>query len=497
MYNKQWKLIADLIRTRTVVQIRTHAQKYFQKLLKIKSPSDDETSPEIQVWNSLRNRMKLVSETFFSLVNVQLAATLSKQKRKFSPKSRSNSVSSCTDDYDDRVNVPISPFHVEGESSVAVVSDGADAYDFIQGNRPKKLALPPPTRQSKQILKLRSPRKESLAPKMLLMKVQERNSVHCCAPTMPELSRSPFEIGNMIGNSCDAVMENVDWFHSEGPDGSGLTNALESGKSNHRHIDEGLSMRTVDNVTNPFECTQTNEAMPNENLCLIGGLDWLDIDAQIDMRSDCRLHTLDLDFRPRRKDSCDSSLSPTLSESYTSYEESLSGSSDEEFNFNPNGFALSPQFPDFDSLYAPEHISEDGDAQYLAFGDTGMDHYRNDSLLQSWKMADKGFCHGQGVTAVLSSTPRQSEVIVATHRKRGRPRRGAPISISAPAAISRRNHVRGPTVVGGGSCVITTGEKTYFPGSFLDMMVPHHNFVPAEDFEVDESIASVILDALA
>lgn len=36
MYNKQWKQIAELVKTRTVVQIRTHAQKYFQKLDKMK-----------------------------------------------------------------------------------------------------------------------------------------------------------------------------------------------------------------------------------------------------------------------------------------------------------------------------------------------------------------------------------------------------------------------------------------------------------------------------
>jgi hypothetical protein len=34
-YNKQWKQIAELVKTRTVVQIRTHAQKYFQKLEKV------------------------------------------------------------------------------------------------------------------------------------------------------------------------------------------------------------------------------------------------------------------------------------------------------------------------------------------------------------------------------------------------------------------------------------------------------------------------------
>ena len=34
LYGKEWKRVAKLIPTRTVVQIRTHAQKYFQKLAK-------------------------------------------------------------------------------------------------------------------------------------------------------------------------------------------------------------------------------------------------------------------------------------------------------------------------------------------------------------------------------------------------------------------------------------------------------------------------------
>ena len=37
-YGKGWKKIANLIKTRTVVQIRTHAQKYFQKLTKVENP---------------------------------------------------------------------------------------------------------------------------------------------------------------------------------------------------------------------------------------------------------------------------------------------------------------------------------------------------------------------------------------------------------------------------------------------------------------------------
>lgn len=34
-HGKEWKRIAQMIPTRTVVQIRTHAQKYFQKLEKV------------------------------------------------------------------------------------------------------------------------------------------------------------------------------------------------------------------------------------------------------------------------------------------------------------------------------------------------------------------------------------------------------------------------------------------------------------------------------
>jgi SHAQKYF class myb-like DNA-binding protein len=40
MYGKGWKKIASLIKTRTVVQIRTHAQKYFLKLTKARQNGD-------------------------------------------------------------------------------------------------------------------------------------------------------------------------------------------------------------------------------------------------------------------------------------------------------------------------------------------------------------------------------------------------------------------------------------------------------------------------
>jgi SHAQKYF class myb-like DNA-binding protein len=40
-HGKGWKKIASLIKSRTVVQIRTHAQKYFQKLAKSKQVGDE------------------------------------------------------------------------------------------------------------------------------------------------------------------------------------------------------------------------------------------------------------------------------------------------------------------------------------------------------------------------------------------------------------------------------------------------------------------------
>jgi hypothetical protein len=53
LYDKQWKLIAELIKTRTVVQVRTHAQKYFQKLLK--QAKSDGTSLNEDAYGDLFN----------------------------------------------------------------------------------------------------------------------------------------------------------------------------------------------------------------------------------------------------------------------------------------------------------------------------------------------------------------------------------------------------------------------------------------------------------
>lgn len=47
MYGKGWKKIAGLIKTRTVVQIRTHAQKYFLKLSKARQHVDSNGSTSV------------------------------------------------------------------------------------------------------------------------------------------------------------------------------------------------------------------------------------------------------------------------------------------------------------------------------------------------------------------------------------------------------------------------------------------------------------------
>ena len=43
LHGKGWKKIASLIKSRTVVQIRTHAQKYFLKVSKAKDGSSGES----------------------------------------------------------------------------------------------------------------------------------------------------------------------------------------------------------------------------------------------------------------------------------------------------------------------------------------------------------------------------------------------------------------------------------------------------------------------
>lgn len=55
MYGKEWKKVAAKVKTRTVVQTRTHAQKYFQKLAKVvESGKEDVTHVEMGVASEAR-----------------------------------------------------------------------------------------------------------------------------------------------------------------------------------------------------------------------------------------------------------------------------------------------------------------------------------------------------------------------------------------------------------------------------------------------------------
>ena len=65
-YQKQWKLIADLVKTRTVVQIRTHAQKYFQKLNKKNGGKDGSNLLSV----SLDVRKELTSTTSLTSISI-------------------------------------------------------------------------------------------------------------------------------------------------------------------------------------------------------------------------------------------------------------------------------------------------------------------------------------------------------------------------------------------------------------------------------------------
>ena len=49
LHGKGWKKIAALIKTRTVVQIRTHAQKYFLKLQKARNESNGKAQSEAKL----------------------------------------------------------------------------------------------------------------------------------------------------------------------------------------------------------------------------------------------------------------------------------------------------------------------------------------------------------------------------------------------------------------------------------------------------------------
>jgi SHAQKYF class myb-like DNA-binding protein len=54
MYGKEWKKVAAKVKTRTVVQTRTHAQKYFQKLSKATEGKEEPVDVEMRVVSEVR-----------------------------------------------------------------------------------------------------------------------------------------------------------------------------------------------------------------------------------------------------------------------------------------------------------------------------------------------------------------------------------------------------------------------------------------------------------
>ena len=83
-FGKEWKQIADFIQTRTVVQIRTHAQKYFQKLAKDTGCAPMSTSKKESDDYVLQQQLRLGQNT----TTMASATHPTKRQRKHSSRAR-------------------------------------------------------------------------------------------------------------------------------------------------------------------------------------------------------------------------------------------------------------------------------------------------------------------------------------------------------------------------------------------------------------------------
>ena len=90
LHGKGWKKIAGLIKSRTVVQIRTHAQKYFQKLAKAKQNGEDVTMAGGGV-HSHSKRRKQTSGTKRKAIQSVVASARRQNKKKLAANSRAQS----------------------------------------------------------------------------------------------------------------------------------------------------------------------------------------------------------------------------------------------------------------------------------------------------------------------------------------------------------------------------------------------------------------------
>eukprot|EP01038_Epipyxis_sp_PR26KG_P008730 gene8730-11796_t len=130
LYGKGWKKIAGLIKTRTVVQIRTHAQKYFLKLSKARQNGDSSGSLSMD-GKTLNNNLRK-----------------KKQKRKYS-------------DYPLAVAPPLQPFlKIDANSDVVPdVDDGL--YNFLSPTLVPSIAPPTVSSSSDEFSPTSNPRNKS------------------------------------------------------------------------------------------------------------------------------------------------------------------------------------------------------------------------------------------------------------------------------------------------------------------------------------------------
>jgi len=108
-HGKQWKKIAVMIKTRSVVQVRTHAQKYFQKLLKSEKKEDGRPGKDLS--------SSVSTSTASSTAGSITASPSEAIKRKSSTKG-GKTVSSTTPAKKRRVSLEPKPKKLHASSSI-------------------------------------------------------------------------------------------------------------------------------------------------------------------------------------------------------------------------------------------------------------------------------------------------------------------------------------------------------------------------------------------